>query len=201
MNSKKRAEPYCEETLGFNPNSLHALLHKARKQIDNEEFESAIHTLNQAKEHHPSTNQIQSLLQKAHMLLKRSKTKDYYRIIGVPNDADERTIKKAYRSLTKKFHPDKAQAQGLSKEESEKKMASINEAYEVLNDPEKKAMFDRGEDPNSQERQGAPFQGSPFGGGQQFFFQSGGGGGGGRQQFQFQFPGGGFPGGGFPFGG
>jgi DnaJ family protein C protein 3 len=190
MNSKKRAEPHCEEILKIRPNSLHGLLHKAQKQIDKDEFEPAIQTLNQAKEHHPSAGQIQTLLQKAHTLLKRSKTKDYYKVLDVSRDADERTIKKAYRTLTKKFHPDKAQAQGLSKEESEKKMAAINEAYEVLNDPEKKAMFDRGDDPNSQERQGAPFQGSPFGPGQQFFFQSGGGG---RQQFQFNFPGGGFP--------
>ena len=63
-------------------------------------------------------------------------------------------------------------------------MAEINEAYEVLSDPELRARFDRGDDPNSQE-QGQPFQGSPFGGGgQQFLFQQGGGGGG--------FPGGGF---------
>lgn len=202
MNSKKRASPYCEETLKYNPTSLHGLLHKARQQIDNDEFEPAIQTLNQANEHHPQANQIQSLLQKAHTLLKRSKTKDYYKVLEVSRDADERTIKKAYRTLTKKFHPDKAHAQGITKEDSQKKMSAINEAYEVLSDPEKKAQFDRGEDPNSQERQGAPFQGSPFGGGggQQFFFQSGGGGG---QRFQFQgggFPGGGFPGG-FPFGG
>lgn len=66
-------------------------------------------------------------------------------------------------------------------------MAEINEAYEVLSDPELRARFDRGDDPNSQEQQGQPFHGSPFGqgaGGQQFFF---------RQQ------GGGFPGGGFKF--
>lgn len=69
-------------------------------------------------------------------------------------------------------------------------MAEINEAYEVLSDPELRARFDRGDDPNSQE-QGQPFHGSPFGqgaGGQQFFFQHGGGGG-----FKFQQGGGGNP--------
>ena len=195
MNNKKKAEPYCEENLKLNPNSLPALLFKARKQIDAEDFEPAIHTLNHAKEHHPSAPQIGSLLQKAHTLLKRSKTKDYYKVLSVSTEADERTIKKAYRTLIKKFHPDKAVAQGMSKEDAEKKMAAINEAYEVLSDPEKRAQFDRGDDPNSHEHQGSPFQGSPFGGGQQFFFQSGGGGG---QRFQFQQ--GGFPGG-FQFGG
>ena len=83
-------------------------------------------------------------------------------------------------------------------------MAEINEAYEVLSDPELRARFDRGDDPNNPEQQqGGPFHGSPFGqgaGGQQFFFRQGpgGGGGGGGAQFKFQQQGGGgfqFPGG------
>ena len=194
MNNKRKAAPYCEENLQLNPDSLSALLFKARKQIEGEDFEPAINTLEHAKEIHGQTQQINTLLQKAHTLLKRSKTKDYYKVLEVSNDADDRTIKKAYRTLTKKFHPDKASISGLTKEQSEKKMAAINEAWEVLSDPEKKAMFDRGDDPNSPEQQGNPFQGSPFGGGQQFFFQNGRGS---HQQFQFQ---GGFPGG-FQFGG
>lgn len=142
------------------------------------------------------------------MELKRSKNKDYYKVIGVGRDADERQIKSAYRKLTKQHHPDKAAQQGLSKEDAEKKMASINEAYEVLSDPELRRRFDMGDDPNSHEQQGHPFQqGSPFGGGGRGsnFGGFGGGGGGGGQQFQFKFGGGsgggfqGFPGG-FPFG-
>ena len=192
MNNKRKAASYCEENLKMNPNSLPALLFKARKQIDAEEYEPAMHTLNHAKEHHPSSQQIGSLLQKAHTLLKRSKSKDYYKVLGVDNEADDRTIKRAYRNLIKKHHPDKATAKGVPKEEAEKKMAAINEAWEVLSDPEKRAQFDRGDDPNSQEHQGHPFQGSPFQGGQQFFFQSGGGGQRFHQQggMPFNFPGG-----------
>ncbi|KAF2838624.1 DnaJ and TPR domain protein [Patellaria atrata CBS 101060] len=189
MNNHKRAEPWCNEALTYNPTCLHALLSKAQRQIDADDFEPAISTLNQAKEHHQNDRKIQEMLQNAHTLLKRSKQKDYYKVLGVSRDADERTIKKAYRNLSKLFHPDKASQQGLSKEESEKKMGAINEAYEVLKDPELRARFDRGDDPNNPEGQGNPFQGSPFGGGQQFFFQQGG------------FSGGGFPGGGFPGGG
>ena len=196
MNNRKKAGPYCEQTLAINPDSHSALLFKARAQLDKEDFEPAIKTLEHAQEIHGRTQQSETLLQKAHTLLKRSKTKDYYKVLGVANDADDRTIKKSYRNLNKKFHPDKATSQGISKEEAEKKMIGINEAYEVLSDPEKRAMFDRGDDPNSPEMQGNPFQGSPFGGGgQQFFFQ-GGRGGGSHQQFHF---GGG--GGGFQFGG
>ena len=71
------------------------------------------------------------------------------RVLGVPRDADERDIKKAYRKLSKVFHPDKASAQGITPEEAQKKMAAINEAYEILSDPELKQRFDNGDDPVS----------------------------------------------------
>jgi len=69
-------------------------------------------------------------------------------------------------------------------------MAALNEAYEVLSNPELRQRFDNGEDPMDPQAQqgGHPFQGNPFGG-----FGGGFPGGG--------FPGGGFPGGGFPGGG
>ncbi|KAJ5819671.1 hypothetical protein N7474_005262 [Penicillium riverlandense] len=195
MRLTKKAGPYCAESLQLVPHSLHGLLFQAQTELNEDRFEDAIRTLNTAKEHHGHSQEVQSLLQKAHTLLKRSKQKDYYKVLGVSRDADERTIKKAYRQLTKQHHPDKARSQGITKEEAEKKMASINEAYEVLSDPELRTRFDNGDDPNDPEAQrGNPFQGSPFGpgGGQQFFFQQGGP--------QFKFSGGGFPGGGgFPF--
>lgn len=154
--------------------------------------------LKTASEAHPDQgNLINPLMNEAQVRLKRSKTKDYYKVLGVAHDADEKQVKSAYRKLSKQHHPDKAIRNGLTKEEAEKKMASINEAYEVLSNPELRARFDRGDDPMSNEQQN-PFQGSPFGfgGGQPFMFQQGGG----QQQFKFQFGSGGFPGG-FPFGG
>jgi len=189
MNNKKRALPYCEETLKINPTSLYGLLARGQQQLDKDEFEAAVGTLNEAKEHHGNNQKVQKLLQEAHTLLKRSKQKDYYKILGVSRDSDEREIKKAFRKLTLKFHPDKAAAQNIGPEEAQKKMAAINEAYEVLSDPELKARFDRGDDPNDPQQQqgGHPFHGSPFGHGQHFQFQHGGG------SFQFQ------GGGGFPF--
>ncbi|KAL8797931.1 MAG: hypothetical protein Q9182_007114 [Xanthomendoza sp. 2 TL-2023] len=205
MNNKKKAQPYCTDALKLNPHSLYGLIAQANRQLDAEDFEAAVQTLSLAQEHHPSAGQIPNLLQKAQVQLKRSKTKDYYKVLNVPSDADDRQIKRAYRTMTKQYHPDKTTAQGVPKEEAEKKMASINEAYEVLSDPELRTRFDNGDDPNSNEQQGQPFHGSPFGqgpGGQQFFFrQGGGGGGGGGFKFQqgpggggFQFPHGfGFP--------
>jgi DnaJ family protein C protein 3 len=196
MNNHKKAQPYCEEALSHNPTCLPALISKATRQLDADEFEPAIHTLNQAKEHHQNSQKVQEMLQNAHTLLKRSKQKDYYKVLGVTRDAEEREIKKAYRKLTIQHHPDKAAQKGINADEAQKKMAEINEAYEVLSDAELRERFDRGDDPNDNSQQGNPFQGQPFGfpggggGQQQFFHQRGGGG----AHFKFQHQGfGGFP--------
>ncbi|KAH7325129.1 heat shock protein, Hsp40, DnaJ [Stachybotrys elegans] len=191
----KDTAKYCTEALELDENSFWGLLYRGKSLLKKEEFEAAIRTLEQAAEVRPDKkDKVHPILQKAQIALKRSKTKDYYKVLGVSNDADERQIKSAYRKASKQYHPDKAVKQGMTKEEAEKKMASINEAYEVLSDPELRSRFDRGDDPNSQE-QPNPFQGNPFGGGgSPFMFHQGGGGGG--QNFKMHFGGGGFPGGG-----
>lgn len=198
MNSKRKARPFCAEALDYNPTSLHGLLSKAESQIELGEYEAALQTLREANDNHPNSHPVQTLYQKAQTLLRRSKQKDYYKVLAVDREADDATIKRAYRKLTKQHHPDKAASQGISKEDAEKKMAAINEAYEVLSNPELRARFDRGDDPNDPEsQQGHGFHGSPFGaggGGQQFFFQQGSG-----PQFKFRQQGFDFPGG-FPFG-
>lgn len=63
--------------------------------------------------------------------------KDYYKILGVPKDASEGQIKKEYRKLARKYHPDVNKA-----DDAEKKFKEIAEAYEVLKDPEKRKAYD-----------------------------------------------------------
>ena len=64
---------------------------------------------------------------------------DYYEVLGVARDADESTIKRAYRQLARKYHPDVA----LDKAAAESHFKEINEAYEVLSDSQKRANYDR----------------------------------------------------------
>jgi DnaJ-class molecular chaperone len=69
------------------------------------------------------------------------KFQDYYAALGVPRTASPDEIKKAYRKLAMKWHPDRARAE--EKKEAEAKFKEINEAYEVLSDPEKRSKYDR----------------------------------------------------------
>src|SRR2546423_12264133 len=70
-----------------------------------------------------------------------SRPDDYYGLLGVARDAAEAEIKKAYRGLAMKYHPDRV-ASG-EKPAAEEKFKEITEAYEVLRDPEKRAAYDR----------------------------------------------------------
>ena len=98
-------------------------------------------------------------------------SKDYYKILEVDKNSSEKDIKKSYRRLSKKYHPDL----NPDNEEAENKFKEIAEAYTILSDKEKKSNYDNFGDPNGQQ--------NPFGGGgmddifSQFFGSRGRGGG------------------------
>ncbi len=87
--------------------------------------------------------------------------RDYYEVLGVEKNASDAEIKKAYRKLAMKYHPD----QNPGDKSAEEKFKEVNEAYEVLSDADKKARYDQygfaGVDPNFNPNAG----GNPFGGG------------------------------------
>ena len=107
--------------------------------------------------------------------------RDYYEVLGVPRDADDDTLKKAYRKLAMKYHPDRTQGDKAGEE----RFKEAKEAYETLSDGQKRAAYDRfghaGVDPS------AGGMGAGFGGGAGFadfgsIFEEIFGGGGGRQR-------------------
>ena len=65
--------------------------------------------------------------------------RDYYEVLGISRDADEHTIKKAYRKLAKRYHPDT----NTGNAQAEERFKEVTEAYDVLSDPEKKKLYDR----------------------------------------------------------
>ena len=117
--------------------------------------------------------------------------RDYYEILGVPKNASEEEIKKAYRKLAMKHHPERNQ--GESGKEAEEKFKESKEAYEMLSDAQKRAAYDQyghaGVDPNMR----GPGGQEGFGGfaeafgdifGDMFGQQRGRAGGGGRQVYR-----------------
>jgi len=86
---------------------------------------------------------------------------DYYNILGVNKSASSDEIKKAYRSMAMKHHPDRGG--------DEAKFKQISEAYEILSDPNKKQMVDMGVDPKAQQSGRGGFNQGPF----EFHFGSG----------------------------
>ncbi|MGA9601151.1 MAG: DnaJ domain-containing protein, partial [Methylocystis sp.] len=108
--------------------------------------------------------------------------RDPYELLGVSKSASHADIKKAYRHLAKKYHPD----HNRNDPKAASRLAEINAAYEIVGDEEKKAKFDRGEIGADGKPRFAGFEG--FGGGPGGFggFSKGGAGPGGAR-FDFNF--------------
>ncbi|MFP4630030.1 MAG: DnaJ C-terminal domain-containing protein [Desulfohalobiaceae bacterium] len=104
--------------------------------------------------------------------------KDYYEILGVSRDASQEEISKAFKKLARKYHPDL----NPNDEESERKFKEVNEAYEVLKDPEKRKRYDQ---LGSDWEHGQNFEPPP--GFENVRFTFGGGGPGGAGQFGGEF--------------
>lgn len=88
--------------------------------------------------------------------------RDYYEILGISRDASDSDVKKAYRKLAKEHHPDMAAKS--DKDHAEAKFKEINEAYQVLSDPEKKKMYDQFGHAGSQYTSGQTHGNAGFGG-------------------------------------
>merc|ERR1712168_839550 len=83
----------------------------------------------------------------AKLELKKSKRKDYYKILGVDKNANEEEIKKAYRKRAMVHHPDRhSGATEAEKRDHEQKFKEVGEAYAILSDEKKRRMYDSGQD-------------------------------------------------------
>lgn len=172
-------EQYLEEE-----ETLEGITVMAEIQQMADDYEGAVRTMERAVEIAPddaSRQTAQKKLQEFQVALKQSKEKNYYKILGLQRSANKKEIKKAYRDLALKWHPDKNTE---NKEEAEKMFHDIAEAYEVLSDEELKGRYDRGEEVF--ENQGGGHRPNAH----QFFhqnFHQGGRRQSGGQQFRFHF--------------
>ncbi|KAJ3760875.1 hypothetical protein EV360DRAFT_80758 [Lentinula raphanica] len=181
VSALRNADKWCSMLLTMDGCSedVDALIGRAEYLLstedDTDEWDEGIRLLDKAFEGSGRSNRdVHSRLNQAKKKVKQRRKKDYYKVLGVDRNADERTIKKAFRRAAKSAHPDKGG--------SEAKMAAVNEAYEVLSNSELRARFDAGDDPNDPSGSGGhPFPGGTGGNPFAHFFQQAGGG----------FPGGG----------
>ncbi|XP_049786503.1 dnaJ homolog subfamily C member 7 [Schistocerca cancellata] len=136
----------CTAALSLDPNYLKALLRRAKNYMELGEYEDAVRDYENVCKMDKS-RENRRLLQEAKLALKKSKRKDYYKILGIDKNASTDEIKKAYRKRALVHHPDRhASASSDEKKEQEKKFKEVGEAYGILSDPKKRARYDNGQD-------------------------------------------------------
>ncbi|KAI9737717.1 MAG: hypothetical protein M1818_005721 [Claussenomyces sp. TS43310] len=179
----------CEKALSLDPSYTKARKTKATALGQSGDWEESVKEWKALQESEPGDASIAKEVRKAELELKKSKRKDYYKILGVEKDASDNEIKKAYRKLAIVHHPDK----NPNDESAAERFKDIGEAYETLSDDQKRAAYDRGDELQEMGMGGDPFGGGGFGGAQgidpeilmQMFGGMGGGGGGGGRSGGF----------------
>lgn len=195
-----QARADCDQALKLDPTYIKAKKTRAKITGESGDWEQAVKDLKALADEMQGDAEIQRDLRNAELELKKSKRKDWYKILGVPKDAGEKEIERAYKKKAAVLHPDKTQGD----KEKEEMFKDCLEAKETLLDPQKRQIYDSGADLMEPGMGGFGMGGHPFGGGfgggpggvqidpEMLFNMMGGmGGGGGR--------GSGFPGGGFTF--
>jgi DnaJ family protein C protein 7 len=132
----------CDQALNLDKDYMKAHHERAKLLMIKEMFEEAVREYEWIYLANPST-QNKRFLEAAKLRFKISKKKDYYKILGVERTAGIEEIKKAYRELALKHHPDKYQNVSESKKKQQENiMKDINKAYDVLKDPIKRLIYD-----------------------------------------------------------
>lgn len=189
----EEAKADCDAALKLDPTYLKARRTRAQIVGEQGDWDQAVKDLKALAEEYQGDAEIAKELRNAELELKKSKRKDWYKILGVSKDAGDKEIERAYKKKAAIYHPDKTQGD----KDKEEIFKDCLEAKEVLLDPQKRQIYDSGADlmePGMGGMGGNPFGGmGGMGGGVQIdpemlFNMMGGGMGGGRG-------GGGFPGG------
>ncbi|KAM3922547.1 dnaJ homolog subfamily C member 7 [Leptodactylus fuscus] len=136
----------CTNAVKLDETYIKAYLRRAQCYTDTEQYEEAVRDYEKVYQTE-NTKEHKQFLKNAQLELKKSKRKDYYKILGVDKNASEDEIKKAYRKRALMHHPDRhSGATTEVQKEEEKKFKEVGEAFTILSDPKKKARYDSGQD-------------------------------------------------------
>lgn len=122
----------CDEALRLDPSYTKAQKMRAKAHGAAGNWEKALQDYKAVAEANPTEKGIHEDIRRAELEMKKAQRKDYYKILGIDKDATEHDIKKAYRKLAVKYHPDK----NRDGEAGDEKFKEIGEAYETLSDPQ-----------------------------------------------------------------
>ena len=136
-----------DKAIELNPNYPTAYIRRALIYEEFRMFDDAKADLSKAKELDPNNSKIDGYMNEANQKAESAKNRDYYKILGINRNATAEEIKKAYRKMALKYHPDRNSESEESKKIAQRKFQDISDAYVVLSDPKKKGMFDQGIDP------------------------------------------------------
>jgi len=151
LNNNMEALKDINQSIALNDKYTKAYLRRGNIYMSFKMFEEARYDFQKVKEREPTNQEAIKSLDEAKKEEKKAKKRDYYQILGVAKDASEQEIKKAYKKLAIKWHPDKNTESEESQKLAEKTFRDINDAYTVLSDTKKKQMFDSGVDPHNPE--------------------------------------------------
>ena len=136
-----------DQAIQYNPNYSTAYIRRALIYEELKMFDDAKSDLSKAKELDPRNSKIDGYMNEANQKAEQARNRDYYQILGINRNATAAEIKKAYRKLALKYHPDRNSESEQTKKVAQRKFQDVSDAYSVLSDPKKKEMFDQGIDP------------------------------------------------------
>jgi DnaJ family protein C protein 3 len=134
----------CNDVLAIeDSNEVHKL--KGEIFIEKEDYDQAVREFEKVV--NAGDHSANEGLHKAKKLQKMALRKDYYKILGVAKTASANEIKKAFRKLAVKYHPDKVKSLNeAEQQDADKQMKEVGEAYAILSDEEKRTKYDNGDD-------------------------------------------------------
>ena len=200
LNKNVEALRDSNQSIKLNPFYARGYIKRGNVYMELKMFDDARADFQKAKDLDPNVAGVEGYLNDANKNAEKARKRDYYAILGIDKNADEKEIKRAYKKMAMKYHPDRNSESEESKKMAEKKFIDVNDAYSVLSDPKKRSMYDQGYDPlNPEEASGGGmhFGGDASeilkmffgGGGSPFGFSTGGFGNGSNIKFSFGGPG------------
>ncbi|KAJ9498785.1 hypothetical protein LTR99_007768 [Exophiala xenobiotica] len=136
------AKADCDQALKLDPTYTKARRLRAKATGESGDWEQAVKDYKALLEDNPQDPELNKELRNAELELKKSKRKDYYKILGVEKDAGDKEIERAYKRKAAVLHPDKT----MGDKKKEEEFKDCLEAKETLLDPQKRQMYDSGAD-------------------------------------------------------